>query len=239
MTPTTSNARGRSRLPAPRVRPAIGIAAMAMALSALTAPAPAAHADTPGAPAPEALTFTSSVTVETFKPDNKTLISTATYGEETQGQLMGADAAGPAASGGNPHAISPMGSGSGGSSSASGCIKVTVNNHANTVLGFTAYIFHTWTNWCWTRSTQVVYNVTHNWYISDVDSQEYWKGIVHTEFLFYDYSTNDGHPKSAYKNYMQGQFDNCVLKYGCIGTTYPTNTLRSYYNGTWAWSTSG
>jgi hypothetical protein len=214
---------------------------MVMAMAALTSPP--AHADTQAEPTPDELTFTSSITVETFEPDNKTLTSTSTYGEETQGQLMGVDGAaaataGPATNRGN-HSVSPMASGSGGTSSASGCIKVTVNNVAKTVLGFTAYIFHTWTDWCWTRSTQVVYNVTHGWYISDVDPEEYWKGIVNSEFLFYDYSTNDGHPKSAYKNYMQGQFDNCILKYGCVGTTYPTNTLRSYYNGTWAWSTSG
>jgi hypothetical protein len=161
-------------------------------------------------------------------------VSTQTFGPETEGQIMGAEA-GSAAGGG----VVPMASGSGGSSSSSGCRKVTVNNETETVLGFTAYWFHTWTRWCWTRSTQVVYDVTTGWYISDVDSQEYWKGINNTELLFYDYSTNDGHPRSAFKHYRQGRFENCVLKYGCIGTTYPTNLLRSYYNGTWVWSTSG
>ena len=213
------------------------VAAAALATAATALGSPAAHADDPAAPTAEPLTLSSSVTVETFKADQKTLVSSQTYGAETQGLLMGADDPSPAT--GNPHGISPMDSGSGGTSSSSGCRKVTVNNYAKTVLGFTAYVFHTWTDWCWTRSTQVVYNVTHGWYTSDIDSQEYWKGIVNSEFLFYDYSTNDGHPRSAYKNYMQGQFENCVLKYGCIGTTYPANTLRSYYNGTWAWSTGG
>ena len=160
----------------------VGLAALMVCGATIAPPAQASEA----APEPEPLVFTGSATVETFKPDNKTLVSRVTYGPETEGQLLPADSTA-AVPGGAPMAITPMASGSGGSSTASGCRKVTVNK----------------------------------------------------ELLFYDYSTNDGHPKSAYKHYRQGQFENCVLKYGCIGTTYPANTLRSYYNGTWAWATNG
>lgn len=187
------------------------------------------------APKPEPLTSVGSVTVETFADDGDSLLSTETYGPETEGQLMGEPAdPSPTGDGGM---MTAMDSGTGGSTTASGCRKVTVNNRAHTLLGFTAYVFHTWTRWCWTRSTQTVSDVTTGWTISDVDSQEFWKGIVNSELGFYDYSVNDGHPRSAYKHYRQGQFENCVVKYSCIGTTYPANTLRSYYNGTWAWST--
>ena len=188
-------------------------------------------ADTPPPPAP--LITKATVVVEDYTPDFKKLVSKQTYGQETEGKLMPAPTDSPSGS------VAAMSSGSGGTSSASGCRKVTVNHEAETVLGFTAYWFKTWTNWCWNRSTQVVSSVSTNWYITDVDSQQYWRGIVNDEFLFYDYSTNDGHPRSAYKHYRQGRFENCVLKYGCIGTTYPANTLRSYYNGTWAWETNG
>lgn len=116
---------------------------------------------------------------------------------------------------------------------------MTVTNKTKTVLGFTAYDFKTWTRWCWNRSSQVVSDVTKGYALANVDSQQYWRGIVNKEFTFYDYSTNNRKPRSAYKNYQQGRFENCVLKYGCIGSTYPANTLRSSYNGTWAWSTAG
>lgn len=199
----------------------------------------AAQANTsPPPPAPEQLVSVGTATVETYTPGFKTLLSTTSYGPETEGELM------PAVDDAKPGSKSPGGviaynSGKGGSSSSSGCRKVTITNRASTVLGFTAYRFKTWTNWCWTRSSQVVRSVSTGWSITDVDSQQYWKGLVQTVNGFYDYSTNDGHPKSAYKHYRQGRFENCVLKYGCIGTTYPANTLRSYYNGTWVWSTSG
>lgn len=98
---------------------------------------------------------------------------------------------------------------------------------------------NTMTKWCWNRATQVVSSVSPSWTISSVGSQQYWRGEVNFIPEFYDYSTNDGHPKSAYKHYRQGRFENCILKYGCISSTYPTNTIRSYYNGTWAWTKNG
>lgn len=129
--------------------------------------------------------------------------------------------------------------GKGGKTSASGCRKVTVHNKKKTALGFTAYVFHTWTNWCWNRSKHVVTGPSTGWYISDVDAYQVWHGIVSTDFEFYDYGENNGKPRSAYKHYRMGRFENCVLKYGCISNSYPANTLRSYYNGTWAWKTAG
>jgi hypothetical protein len=105
-------------------------------------------------------------------------------------------------------------------------------------LRFTAYKFHTWTRWCWNRGKQVVTgNPTTGWSISDIDSQYYWQGIASKDLYFYDYGKNNGYPKSAYMHNRVGQFDNCVLKYGCIGTSYADNKIRSYYNGTWSWVT--
>lgn len=191
------------------------------------APTQAADASADQTPSGIETVSSGSATAEYFAQDGRTVLRRATYGPETAGATLGGTS--------DPLAAS----GSGGTSSSSGCIRVTVKNHESTTLGFTAYNFNTWTRWCWNRSTQTVYDVTKGWTISDVDPLFYWRGIVNSEFVFYDYSTNDGHPRSAYKNYQQGHFEDCVLKYGCIGQLYPTNTLRSYYNGTWAWTTSG
>ncbi len=210
--------------------------------------APSAQARQPRAPQAETLVTTGDLVVQTYLKDDRTLVSVQTYGDDSEGLVLGGldslaattSTAGPTVSSTRASkTLSALDSGSGGSTTASGCRRVTVNNVSKTLLGFTAFIFHTWTHWCWNRSTQVISDVQHGWYNSDIDSQHQWKGIVNTEFTFYDYSTNDGHPKSAYKNYQQGHFTNCIVKYGCIGDYYPSNLLRSYYNGTWVWSTNG
>lgn len=125
----------------------------------------------------------------------------------------------------------------GGDSSASGCIRVTVTQTRKGALGDVHWKFHVWTDWCWTRGNQVVDVNGHNWYISDVDSQFQWKEIIKTTANYYDFSANDGHPRSAYYHYRMGHLTNCVFKFGCIGDYYPVNYLRSYYNGTWVWDT--
>lgn len=185
------------------------------------------------APAPEELVFEAEALVESFTRDGR-LLGAQVHGSETQNL----DLASPMpAKNGKPGDVSANASGSGGSSSASGCTKVTVHNEAETLLGFTAYYFDTWTRWCWTRSTARVYDVTHGWDIHSVDSQQYWKGIVNKETHLYDWKSGDS--DSGYYHMRQGQFENCVLKYGCIGTTYPKNIIRSHSDGTWTWATSG
>lgn len=190
-------------------------------------PISSAHAVEPSPPVP--LVSTGAVAVETYKADGTSLVSRQTYGPETAGELLEQDRIG----------IVPTSGTSNLATTASGCRRVTVVNKASTWLGAAAYKFNTWTYWCWTRSTQVVSKISVGWSISEVDSQYVWQGIVNTELDRYDYSTNDGHPYSAFKHYRQGRFENCALKFGCIGTVYPANTLRSYYDGTWAWRTEG
>lgn len=186
---------------------------------------------------PSPLVSTGSVTVETYEGDNETLLSQQTYGYRTERQLMSAEGVHSRQLTAKDAKLQLTANGSGGESSSSGCQRVTINNEVRTALGFTAYRYHTWTRWCWDRTPQVVSDVSTGWFISDIDPFFYWRGNINKELVFYDYSTNDGHPRSAYKHYRMGQFDNCVIKQGCISTTYPVNTLRSYYNGTFVWET--
>ena len=127
------------------------------------------------------------------------------------------------------------GSGSGGSSSASGCRKVTVKNVVKTLLQSTAYKFNTWTYWCWNRSNRTVFDVSTGWYLSDVDPNFYWREMLIDNTHYFSWYT--GYPKSGYKHEKQGRVENCVPHYGCIGNTYPHNILYSYSNGTWSWYT--
>lgn len=213
-----------------------GLAA-SLALTAALVPSAASAVPTGGQGSAGVATPASAdgdtVTIDTYLLDNKTLVSSQTYGAETKGLPMTIPSA-------NSGEVSPMASGDGGSSSASGCVRVTVNNEGvSPNFGWHIYWYRTWTRWCWNRSTQTVYDVTNGYSFDDVASFTFWKGETNNEFGFYDYSTNNGYPRSAYKHYRQGSFDNCPIKFGCVETLYPSNTLRSYYNGTWAWSTSG
>lgn len=129
---------------------------------------------------------------------------------------------------------------SGGSSSASGCRKTTISNRARTVLGFTAYRYNTWTYWCWDRAKEYIKpGGSNGWSISDTDGTQYWRGEVRKSVYFYDAGTNNNRPRSAFRHYRQGSFENCVVRYGCLRTSYPANSLRSYYNGTYTYAFSG
>ena len=208
----------------------INLAAATLALlasgTALTAQPAQAALSTKPAPQPVQLVSTGEARVEQYSLSGD-LVAATTYGPETMGQDLDLPAQD---DGGTP----PNASGSGGNPQGSGCLKVTVTNVVHTLLGFTAYKFITWTSWCWTRSTRTISSVDTGWSITDVDSQYYWKGMVNTSRRFYEWSS--GYAKSGYYHYRMGQFDNCVLKYGCIGTSYPENTLRSHSDGTWTWS---
>jgi hypothetical protein len=128
---------------------------------------------------------------------------------------------------------------SGGTSRASGCTLLSVMKEGHTALGFVSYQFVNQTHWCWTRSSQIVYDVWTDWFLGSFDPNFVWRGIVHYVHGFYDYASNDGHPRSAFKNLRIGRVDNCVLKYGCIGAYYPSVLIRSYYNGTYVWEIGG
>lgn len=128
--------------------------------------------------------------------------------------------------------------GSGGSSTASGCRRVTVRNVAHSWLHVALYHYNIWTDWCWRRSTQTVYSVTTGWNITNVKETMFWQRQLAVDRGFYDYGANDGHPQSAYLHHRQGYFTNCfVVVQGCLAF-YPDTRLRAYYNGTWSWQTT-
>lgn len=186
----------------------------------------------PSQATPEACGVPGATTVveKTFTASGK-LLATTTFHGGSEDAVLGT----PVTRNGRGK-IARRGSGSGGASSASGCREVTVHNRRNSYLGALMYTWDTSTYWCWTRSSQNIYNVsTGSRFIPDTTTID-WQGVIDRQFLFYDYSANDGHPRSAYKNWQQGKVANVVLG-ATIGTIYPENLIRSYFNGTWVWET--
>jgi hypothetical protein len=191
----------------------------------------------PGTPTPEELTSTSTVLVTEYADNSfapSAVIGQATY--DADGTIIkkwGVVKGGPA------REFSAKDSGSGGTSSASGCHRVTVTNVYNTLLGATAFKLVSWTDSCWNRAKALVTVSLNDAAMRNVDPQySYDAGWIIFDGLFYDYSTNNGQPRSAYRFRAQKKVTNCLLKVGCVGTFYPMNIVRSYFNGTWAWETS-
>jgi hypothetical protein len=129
------------------------------------------------------------------------------------------------------------GNGTGGTSSASGCTKVEIWQKRTTFLGAFAAKFGVWSDWCWARGGQRV-TLNRRGFDMDVGPGYSWDDVQQSSGYFYDFSTNDGHPKSAYHHHKIGGFSSPGGGPIPQGHWYPKNTLDSYYNGTWQWFTS-
>jgi len=222
-------------------------AAMASGVSVAVAQGQPAPVETPT----QTATDDDRVVVETFTPSG-IRISTEAFnkngdlipvppGFESQGIVVAADQTAltpPYTANAAPNGITGQGSnsGTGGSSSASGCIRVTVNNEKETTLGFTMFWFHTWTSWCWDRSTKTISDVQTGWYLSDVDWTRQWNSMIVDNVRYYQWE--QGSPKSGYEHEKQGHLQGCVGSYGCLSNHYPHNRLWSHSDGTWSWETA-
>jgi hypothetical protein len=128
-------------------------------------------------------------------------------------------------------------SGSGGSSAASGCKTVTVNNYKNSPLGDRVWNYRTWTSFCFTRSKDNIYSVTTGWAIRDVFGCYDWVGEVFKDTRYYDWASGYA-PKSGYYHEREGHLK-LVCATPIVGLHYyPRNVIRVHSNGTWTWSTS-
>lgn len=155
-----------------------------------------------------------TITVETFDTAHH-LLSTE--------NLAGADGAGVDESG------------SGGTSSPSGCRKVTVHNYTRSLIFHTIIFgYHTWTSWCWQRSAYSVSGVSTNYYVSDLDPTIDWVGEASHDLRYYAWTS--GKASSGYWHYRMGHFQQCY-PWSCANL-YPSNTLRSHSDGTWTWATT-
>jgi len=123
-----------------------------------------------------------------------------------------------------------MDSGGGGLPSASGCRTLTVTNKTTTTLGFTAFKFITETSWCWNLKQDKTTLNSAVVRVADVDAQYRYRGLNNT------FNQNIAHGKRVYR---QGFFENCVVKYGCIGAYYPSNDSSVFASGMWSWTTNG
>jgi hypothetical protein len=193
------------------------IAAVALGVSC------AATAQAKPDPKPDKITFTSGWTETTFDANGNVI---SVRSGDKGNQPYAADAA----------KIQEAATTAGGSapltgvvtSSASGCTSVDWYESGHSVFGSLVYRFHQTKYWCWSYPSITTVNV--GTYVSNVDASEVYRGVIGSNGYFYTWS---GSARGGHYSMRQGQFDNCIIKYGCIGSSYPWTKI--YVNGNGAW----
>jgi hypothetical protein len=121
-----------------------------------------------------------------------------------------------------------------GCSSWYGCRRVDVARVRRSLLGLAVvFKFWHWKRWCWDYPR--VWGVAMGTYVTNVDANMYYRGGVNA-WAHHDtwccFSGTSGH-----LSFRQGRFDNCILKYGCIGTYYPWVRIHAHGDGSYHYRT--
>lgn len=116
---------------------------------------------------------------------------------------------------------------------ASGCAGVDVARIGRSgIVRSVVYKWHQVKGWCWSGGK--VTSVDVSTYISNVDPNWRFRGELAGSGSFYPWS---GVGSSGHWSLRQGAFENCILKYGCIGSEYPWVKVWVHADGTYAYET--
>lgn len=111
----------------------------------------------------------------------------------------------------------------------SGCKQVDwYESGHSSLFGSLVYRFHQVKYWCWVYPRITGVNVYT--YVSNVDGNYQYRGVIASSGYYYTWS---GSASGGHYSFRQGKFDNCILKYGCISSSYPW--VKIYVNGNGAW----
>ncbi|MEZ5098930.1 MAG: hypothetical protein R3C15_03830 [Thermoleophilia bacterium] len=116
--------------------------------------------------------------------------------------------------------------------SASGCAAVDVSRIGrSSIVRSVVYKWHQVKGWCW--SAGKVTRVDISTYPSDVDPNWRYRGQLPGSGGYYAWNGAG----SGHWSLRQGSFENCILKYGCIGSEYPWVKVWVHGDGTYAYET--
>jgi hypothetical protein len=123
--------------------------------------------------------------------------------------------------------------GDGGTPSYSGCGAHESILTAKDILKlFVVYKYHVKRYWCWNYGHRVTSASTKTPWFTNLDPNFYVVSVsLSPHGWFYTWCCGDS--RSGHYAFRQGQVNNCIFKYGCIGTTYPTIEIWLHGNGTW------
>jgi hypothetical protein len=116
---------------------------------------------------------------------------------------------------------------------SSGCRAVEVARVGRSLFNFVVYKFWQRKNWCWSYP-RVTSALSSAW-VSDVDPNWYYRGVVSSWGDFYGWCC--GIWNSGHHSFRQGGFENCVLRYGCLKSEYPWVLIRGHADGGFTYDT--
>ena len=117
------------------------------------------------------------------------------------------------------------------SSGGSDTVDFTVTKSSWTTF-FVAFRYHQVNHWCWQYPNITCLSVASNFYDVDPSGQVRYDGNGYGW-----YYTWAGGPFGGHYSHRDGKIDNCILRYGCIGSYYPY--VDMWVNGNGAWTASG
>ena len=102
--------------------------------------------------------------------------------------------------------------------SASGCLQLDVWKDSYSFLFHAlVYRWHQVKSWCWSGNRITSVNTTA--YPTNVDPNWYYRGLASSAGWYYNWCC--GISTSGHYSLRQARMENCVLKFGCIGSEYP------------------
>jgi hypothetical protein len=117
--------------------------------------------------------------------------------------------------------------------SASGCRTVDVARVGKDIFGFVVYKFHQVKKWCWSYPRITSKDV---WtYVSDVDPNMEYRGVVSAIGYYYTWCCSNGY--SGHYSLRVGKFENCILWFPCTRTEYPWVKIWARGDGSYKYDT--
>ncbi len=117
------------------------------------------------------------------------------------------------------------------SSSGSDTVEFTVTKWSISSV-FVAWRYQQVSHWCWQYPNITCFDARGNFYNVDPNGQ-----VRYDNNGYGWYYTWAGGPFGGHYAHREGRVDNCILRYGCIGSYYPY--VDMWVNGNGAWTASG
>ena len=117
--------------------------------------------------------------------------------------------------------------------SYSGCLQVDAwRNSYSRVFGSLVYRWHQVKYWCWQGNR--ITSVSVSAYPTNVDPNWYYRGLASSADNYYLWCC--GISTSGHYSLRQARMENCVLKYGCVGSEYPWVKIWARGDGSYSYS---